>query len=104
MVITYELKQVIPKKYPVDFNVLHELIYKSVIKTFPLSERMTWDPFSWMANIGDEFADFAGYYLDALLNDSIDEQVNDLEIDDICNDFNHFLEKLYLGDSSNKQL
>ena len=45
-----------------------------------------------------------GFYLDALLSESIDEQVNDLEIDDICNDFNHFLEKLYLGDSSDKQL
>lgn len=104
MLLTYTLKQVIPKEYTVDFNKLHELVYASIVKTFKLEDRSTWDPIDWINYLGDEFSDFSGYYLDKLLNIEIDEEANDLELDDVSSDFYRFLENLYLESDPNSKL
>jgi hypothetical protein len=91
----YTIKLVTEKPVEIDFQKLHDLVFKDITEKYSIEERSLWNISEWINNIGDELCAFAEHYLETLLEIEIDTDANDMIIDEISSDFYHFLDALY---------
>jgi hypothetical protein len=91
----YTIKLVTEKPVEIDFQKLHDLVFKDITEKYSIEERSLWNVSEWINNIGDELCAFAEHYLETLLEIEIDTDANDMIIDEISSDFYHFLDALY---------
>lgn len=91
----YTIKLVTEKPVEIDFQKLHDLVFKDITEKYSIEERSLWNVSEWVNNIGDELCAFAEHYLETLLEIEIDTDANDMIIDEISSDFYHFLDALY---------
>lgn len=91
----YTIKLVTEKPVEIDFQKLHDLVFKDITEKYSIEERSIWNSNDWINNIGDELCAFAEHYLETLLEIEIDTDANDMIIDKISSDFYHFLDALY---------
>lgn len=91
----YTIKLVTEKPVEIDFQKLHDLVFKKITEKYSIEDRSTWTSNDWISNIGDELCAYAECYLETLLEIEIDTDANDMIIDEISSDFYHFLDVLY---------